>query len=205
MADVFIRLGQGGAVSWKAATDTVASLPTSGNQTGDVRVAKDTLDLYIWDGAAWQIVSGGGGGSPGGASGTIQFNSAGSFAGDSQLVWNNTGKQLELNGLAIKALSSSVSLVDNTAVPTTAFSYSASDYNYSVVEYSLTRNTAKQVGRMLIVNDGASVTLNNDFSNLNDTGISFSAVISAGNVLVQYTTTNTGFNGFLKYSIRQWI
>lgn len=205
MSDIFIRLGQGGAVSWKSAADTAASLPLIGNQTGDVRAVTDTLDLYMWDGSAWQLVSSGGGGSPGGASGTIQFNNAGSFAGDSQLVWNNTGKFIELNGLAIKALSSSISLVDNTAAPTTAFSYDAATYNYAIVEYSLTRNTAKQVGRMLIVNDASTVSIHNDFSNLNDTGVTFSATVSAGNVLVQYTTTNTGFNAFLKYSIRQWI
>lgn len=205
MSDVFIRLGQGGAVEWKSPIDTAANLPSSGNRPGDVRAVTDTSTLYIWDGGAWQTVSGGGGGSPGGVSGAIQFNSAGSFAGDTQLKWNNTDKYLELNGLAIKALSSSVSLVDNMSSPTTAFSFDAATYNYTIVEYSLTRNTAKQVGRMLIVNDGTNVALNNDFGNLNDTGISFSATISAGDVLVQYTTTNTGFNGFLKYSLRQWI
>lgn len=205
MAEVFIKLGQGGAVNYKTSVENAASLPMVGNVTGDVRVTKDTASLYIWDGSAWQLASGGGGGSPGGSSGTIQFNNAGNFAGDGELKWDSTGKFLELNGLAIKALSTSISLVDNTAVPTTAFSYSASTYNFAVVEYSLTRSTAKQVGRMLIVNDAASVSLHNDFSNLNDTGVTFSATISAGNVLVQYTTTNTGFNGFLKYSIRQWI
>lgn len=204
MADVFIRLGQGGAVSWKSAVDAAASLPTSGNQIGDVRAAKDTLELYIWDGASWQIISGGAV-APGGSSGSIQFNNGGAFAGDTQLVWNNTGKFIELNGLAIKALSNSISLVDNTSTPTTAISYSAADYNYTIVEYSLTRDTAKQVGRMLVVNDGTNVSIHNDFSNLNDTGVVFTATVSGGNVLIQYVTTNTGFNAFLKYSLRQWL
>ena len=207
MSDVFIRLGQGAAVSWKASSPSAASLPSSGNAVGDVRAVTDTTDLYMWDGSSWQLVTGGGGGggSPGGSSGSIQFNSGGSFAGDSQLVWNNTGKMLELNGLAISALSSTISLVDNTSIPTTAISYSASSYNYTIVEYSLTRGSAKQVGRMLVVNDSTNVSLHNDFSNLNDTGIIFTATVSGGNVLIQYVTNNTGFNGFLRYSLRQWI
>lgn len=204
MSDVFIRLGQGGAVNYKSSVANVASLPATGNSPGDVRVTLDTSSLYIWDGASWQLATGGSG-SPGGTSGTVQFNNTGTFGGDAELKWDSTGKFLELNGLAIKALSSSISLVDNTSTPTTAFSYDAATYNYAIVEYSLTRNMAKQVGRMLIVNDTSTVSINNDFSNLNDTGITFSATVSAGNVLVQYTTTNTGFNGFLKYSIRQWI
>lgn len=203
MADVFIKLGQGGSVSYKSGVDSVASLPTVGNVLGDVRVTKDTANIYVWDGSAWQTPSGGGG-SPGGTSGAIQFNN-GAFGGDSQFKWDNSGKFIELNGLAIKALSGSISLVDNISTPTTAFSYSASSYNYTIIEYSVTRSTAKQVGRMLVVNDALSVSLHNDFSNLNDTGITFSATVSGGNVLIQYITTNTGFNGFLKYSIRQWL
>jgi hypothetical protein len=69
----------------------------------------------------------------------------------------------------------------------------------------LTRDAAKQVGRMLVVNDSTNVSIHNDFSNLNDTGVVFSATVSGGNVLIQYVTTNTGFNAFLKYSLRQWL
>jgi hypothetical protein len=206
MSDVFIRLGQGGAVSWKSAVDSATSLPSSGNQTGDVRAVKDTSELYIWNGSSWAVISGSGGGStPGGSEGSIQFNTGGTFDGSAELVWDSTDKFLGLNGLAIKSLSSSISLVDDTSTPTTAFSYDASLYNYSIVEYSLTRGSTKQVGRMLIVNDSTNVTINNDFSTLGDPGVIFSASISGTDVLIQYITTSTGFNAFLKYSIRQWI
>jgi len=204
MSSVYIKLGQGGAVTWKSAVDTLASLPTVGNSIGDVRVVVDTNALYIWDGSSWNAT--GGSGSPGGPSGSIQFNNGGSFSGDAQLEWDNSGKVLNLNGLAIHALSSTVSLVNNQASPITAFSYSASTYNFSVIEYSLTRNTSKQVGMLLIANDASSATLTNAFADLNNvTGVTFSTSVSAGNVNIQYTTTNTGFNAFLKYSIRQWV
>lgn len=42
------------------------------------------------------LVSGGGTGSPGGPNTSIQFNDSGSFNGDSNLVWDNTNKELGL-------------------------------------------------------------------------------------------------------------
>lgn len=208
MSSVFIRLGQGGSVSFKDGVATVGDLPTTGNNIGDIRTVLSPAGIWMWNGSAWVDVSsgGGGGGTPGAPSGSIQFNSAGTFAGDSELTWDNTGKILGLNGLAISALSSTVSLVNNQGSPVTAFSYSASTYNFSVIEYSLTRNTSKQVGVLLIANDATSATLTNTFADLNSiTGITFFATVSGGNVNIQYTSTNTGFNAFLRYSIRQWV
>jgi len=207
MSDVFIRLGQGGSVSFKDAVTSVASLPTAGNNIGDIRATIDTHNLYMWNASSWDLMTtGGGGGSPGGPTGSVQFNSSGSFNGDSQLTWDNSGKILGLNGLAIHALSSTVSLVNNQAAPVTAFSYSATTYNFSVIEFSLSRNISKAVGILLIANDAASATLTQAFADLNnDLGVLFTASVSAGNVNIQYTTTNTGFNAFLRYSIRQWI
>jgi len=206
MSGVFIKLGQGGSVQYKDPVPSVGALPSTGNQLGDVRGVTGSTSLYMWNGSSWvNTSSGGGGGSPGGPSGSIQFNSGGSFGGDPELQWDSINKLLNLNGLAITSLSSSVSLVDNQSSPVTAFSYSATTYNFSIIEYSLTRNTSKQVGRLFIANDSTTVTLTNEFADMNnDSGVKFSAVVSGGNVNVQYTTTSTGFNAFLKYSIRQW-
>lgn len=201
---VFIRLNQGGSVSYKDPVATVGDLPLVGNQPGDIRGVVDTNTIYMWDGASWNSTGGGGGGSPGGPDGSVQFNNSGSFDGDAELTWDTSGKILGLNGLAIHALSSTVSLVDGQASPTTAFSYNATSFNFTVIEYSLTRNTSKQVGMLFVANDGNSVTITNAFANLSDAGVDFSAAVAAGNVDIKYTTTSTGFNAFLKYSMRQW-
>lgn len=42
------------AGEWREPVATTASLPATGNQVGDVRVAKDTFIPWIWNGAAWQ-------------------------------------------------------------------------------------------------------------------------------------------------------
>ena len=206
MSSVFIRLGEGGSVSYKDGVATVGDLPTTGNSPGDVRAALDTKLLYIWDGVAWSSTGGGGGGSPGSPSGSIQFNNAGIFTGNAALTWDNTGKVLNLNGLAIRALSSSINLVDNQIVPLTILSFPVANFNFSIIEYSLTRNISKQVGMLFLANDGVAATLAGPFADLNsDTGIIFSAIVSGGNVELQYTSSSTGFNATFRYSVRQWI
>lgn len=48
---------------WLAPVANSAALPTVGNNSGDARVTLDTSNVYIWTGAAWQVISGGGGGA----------------------------------------------------------------------------------------------------------------------------------------------
>lgn len=206
MSSVFIRLGQGGSVSFKDGVATAGDLPPTGNNIGDIRAVLSPASLWLWDGASWvNTDTGGGGGSPGSPNNSLQYNNGGTFSGDSQLLWDNSGKILNLNGLAIHALSSTVSLVNNQSSPVTAFSYDATVYNFSVIEYSLTRGTSKQVGILLIANDATTATLTNGFADMNnDAGVKFSATVSGGNVNVQYTSTNTGSNASMKYGIRQW-
>lgn len=47
--------------TWQAPVATATLLPTNGNVNGDVRVTLDTDDIYIWNGSAWVLASGGGG------------------------------------------------------------------------------------------------------------------------------------------------
>lgn len=207
MSSVFIRLGVGGSVYYKDDVATSANLPLIGNTIGDIRATVDTRTFYMWDGSAWQAMTGGGGGgTPGSPTSSIQFNNAGAFGGDAQFLWDNIGKVLNLNGLSISPLKSSVTLIDNQSSPLTAFSYSASTFNYSVIEYSITRSTSKEVGFLFVANDASTASIAKAFTDLNSvTGITFSVIVSGGNVLVQYTSTATGNNGTLKYALRQWV
>lgn len=209
MSSVYVKLGPGGAVTWKSSVTAAASLPTAGNKDGDVRAAIDTNTLYIWSAGAWHSTGGGGGGgTPVGPSGSLQFNSGGAFNGDSNLTWDNTGKILNIGGLAIHGPSSTISLVNNQPSPVTAFSIDGSLYRFSVIEYSIVRDTSFQIGSLYIVSDGGTGVSIYDgavpLATSADLGIEFSAVMSGSNVNIQYTSTNTGFNGFMRYSIRQW-
>ena len=54
--------------TWKAPVDDVEGLPSSGNTSGDVRLAMAEGVLYYWDSVEWNALAGGGGGNGGEAS-----------------------------------------------------------------------------------------------------------------------------------------
>ena len=59
MAGTFIYLppaGSGNSTYWGTAVATSASLPAAGDATGQVVAVIDTVSLYMWDGAAWQLI-----------------------------------------------------------------------------------------------------------------------------------------------------
>lgn len=58
MADYIIPSGgsggnTAGAINWKSSVADYASLPGSGNSSGDARITLDTSDIWIWNGSAW--------------------------------------------------------------------------------------------------------------------------------------------------------
>ncbi len=50
------------APTWQDAVGSIAALPPTGNNLGDIRLETTTFGIYAWDGAAWVLASGGGGG-----------------------------------------------------------------------------------------------------------------------------------------------
>jgi len=87
----------------------------------------------------------------------------------------------------------------------TVFSYSAASYKFTFIRYSIERNGNYKCGTVLITNDATTPAIaDNGFVELGSTGVTFLAAISAGNVQLQYSTTTTGFNASMKYSITQW-
>lgn len=147
---------------------------------------------------------GGGGGSAAGINTDIQYNNAGSLAGDSRFQWDSANAALDLNDLQFVVLSSGITLNDNQVSPATLFSYNASNFRYAIVEYSAVRNGDYRVGRMLISNNGTTTGFSDDFVETSSTGLNFSASISGANVVVEYTSTSTGFTSTFKYTIRRW-
>jgi hypothetical protein len=80
-----------GYMSWKSPVADVALLPVAGNTPGDARISEDTFNIYVWNGSAWIDQSGGAPVVPGGSTGDVQYNSGGSFAGDSGLTYDGGG------------------------------------------------------------------------------------------------------------------
>lgn len=145
-----------------------------------------------------------GGGSAGGANSEIQYNNGGSLAGDPDFVWDNVTKEVGMNGLKISVLQGPATLLDNTASPTNIFTYTAATYRFAIIEYSIERNTDFEVGRLLIANNGTIVSITDDSTATAPTGIDFSAAVNGADIEVKYTSTSTGFNASMKYSMRRW-
>lgn len=145
----------------------------------------------------------GGGGAAGGANKDVQFNNGGALDGDSRLQWDATLGALDFNGMKYGVLSSGITLLDNQASPVLAVAYDKT-YNFVIIEYSISRGGESRVGRLILPNNGTSVSINDDFVDTASVGIVFSASIVGSNVNINYTSTSTGSNGTFKYTIRRW-
>ena len=96
-------------------------------------------------------------------------------------------------------------VLDNQPSPVTLFSYTASTALYAVFEYSILKNGSYRVGRLLVSTDGTSMTSeSDDYVETGTSGVFLSAMYSGGNVNIQYTSTNTGASGTLKYFVTSW-
>lgn len=167
--------------------------------------AKDTLTFRL-DATGGPGPGGGGGGgtSPGGSDGTIQYNSVGSFAGNSNFKIDSSDGSLNLNGLRQSILSAALSIANNTAAPASLFTFVASTYRFAIVEYSIVRNGSYRTGHFMVANDGTTVGYNDSFVNTASVGVTLTADISGPNVRILYTSTNTGFSASFKFSVRRW-
>lgn len=127
----------------------------------------------------------------------------------SDWVGTPTDEQTALDQLAAtKAygnnLSGSITLTDNTVSPTTLLSFPKALINNSIIQYSISRNGDFRTGTLYIANNNTVASLADNSTETADVGIDITATISGSNVLVQYTSTSTGFNASLKTITQQW-
>jgi hypothetical protein len=185
--------------------DSAARLALSPTD-GDLCVQLDNHVLYIYNGgtSSWiPVVGGGGGGTPGGSDEAVQFNNGGTFDGDDKLKWDNTGKQLNLNGFKIEALGSETLLNNQTNAVLMSFDSAAE--KFVVVEYSIGRGADVRMGHLKLATNGTTATLDDIFVNTDDVGVTFSASMNGTSMELKYSTTNTGSSALMKYSRRKWI
>ena len=89
----YVQLGNYGGSTAGGPTATTADT----FHAGAVSYSTTSACIAVYDGAAWACISGGGGsGSPGGPSTSIQYNNAGLFAGTANYEWNNALNQVTI-------------------------------------------------------------------------------------------------------------
>lgn len=97
-----------------------------------------------------------------------------------------------------------VALANNQAVAAPVIIIPSSN-SFCFILFSIIRNTINvEGGYMNLINDGGQADLTISSGDLGSTGVTLSADISAGNVRVLYTSTNTGFAAQLKYAVIKW-
>ena len=111
------------------ATDAVGSAEIAANAVGTAEIADGAVTMpkiaqsgattgqvLEWNGTAWAPATDdtGGGGSPGGSTGQVQYNNAGAFAGEADLFWDATNNRLGIGTSSpIKPLHVIASAEDN--------------------------------------------------------------------------------------------
>lgn len=94
-------------------------------------------------------------------------------------------------------------LTDNT-VNGTVFSVGFSGSENILVDYSMIRGTSKETGTLAITTDNTNVAVSTQGAATADLGVLFNGIISGGDLILRYTTTSTGSDVTMKYSLRRW-
>lgn len=156
----------------------------------------------------WSDTAGGPGGVPtysgaasssvtaAGATGDIQFkDSGGGLGANSKFNWDNTNELVNMNNMEMLVSQAPATILDNQS-GAVIYSFNATTFRHAIIEYALERDGEYRTGRMLCSNNGTTVGFSDDFVETpTGTGVSFSAVLNAGNFEVQYNSTNTGIDG----------
>jgi hypothetical protein len=100
----------------------------------------------------------------------------------------------------------SVVLTDNTASAATAASFDITTITTIFIDYSISRGTAYESGKIVLVTDGSTASMSQGgIASIGDVGTVLSADVSSGNLRLRYTTTSTGTNATLKYKSNFWL
>jgi hypothetical protein len=100
-----------------------------------------------------------------------------------------------------------ITLLDAQASPVNLISYSTANISFVQLQYGLVRNGVYLSGLLTVATDGGSNTTisdSNATTALAGFGVQFSAVVIAGNLWIQYTTTSTGFPTSMTYYQEAW-
>ena len=106
------------------------------------------------------------------------------------------GKQIEL-GVFTRESGISTTLVNNTLVPT---EFIVRSEVAITVTYTIVRGTAYRTGTLTVTNNATTV-FTDDYVETAPTGVILYAVSPLGDITIQYTTTNTGTDAVIYYSI----
>jgi hypothetical protein len=95
-----------------------------------------------------------------------------------------------------------ITINDNQVTPSVLFSLAIGTSPNIIVEYSIIRGTVSEIGRIMVSTNGANISLSNDNTGTNLTGVLLSPAISGPNLEVQYISSHISQSGRFWYSVR---
>ncbi len=95
-------------------------------------------------------------------------------------------------------------ILDGQSSPATLTSFAVSGSNNIEMNYSIFRNGVNRTGIAMISSNGISSSFADINTDLSDIGVELSASIVGSNVVINYTSTSTGFNGAFKFFLKRW-
>jgi hypothetical protein len=111
-----------------------------------------------------------------------------------------SGSIIDIGPNAIEAQAEQT-LVNNT-VNQTFYTFSILIFRSVTINYSIVRDTGIRQGSLKIVpTGGGTLTYDDDYSENLSTGVTFSVSQSTNQVDVKYTTSNTGIDGTIVFSV----
>jgi hypothetical protein len=109
---------------------------------------------------------------------------------------NNSGYLATHNG-------NFITLTNNTTLGDVGVEWDYLSFGSGELFYSLTRDGEVRSGRLTIVGNGTTWSVDDDSTETSDIGVIFRAVFSNGKLVLKYTTTNIGSDVEMFYSLRQ--
>ena len=135
--------------------------------------------------------------------GTLFEDQLAKFTG-AAFVFNNKVRYFNGNDYFEQSSLYTTNILNNQTFPqnVTTFNYVGSEY--SIMEYSISRGTARETGMLILSTDGLDVAMAQYGANVSSTGVTFAADISGSLLRIRYTSDNTGSAGVVKFHIRRW-
>jgi hypothetical protein len=131
------------------------------------------------------------------------------FLNEKAAIAFDLSKKVEL-GTYVREVGKVTTLTDNVSVAATIFTVDLTDtttlnnIGSFKMDYAIKRNNIVRAGAIDIVSDGGtpgSLTYNETYNENSVSGVVFTVTQTGTNVSVKYTTSNTGSNAILSYSL----
>ena len=101
----------------------------------------------------------------------------------------------------VEFIANNASTVTNTSFTLTSLTSSA------IVDYKITRDTSYRIGTIKVSHYNGTVVFDDEYSENSATGVTltFTGNVSANSAVLGYTSTDTGIDGLIKYTIRSFV